>query len=159
MLYFPILSSIPQFFDRHRGFAMGFILSGNGVGGLILAPLLHFMLERVGIRWTLRVLGAWNLVVTVPVACVARRPPGVGIGTAGPRPRTNAAILRKGTFFLQVSCTRPFIATSNLNDDLAVYGGFLASRWERYSTLLSDDIFNFSVALPKLDGQFASRCE
>ena len=69
MLYFPILSSIPQFFDRHRGFAMGFILSGNGVGGLILAPLLHLMLERVGIRWTLRALGAWNLVVTVPVAC------------------------------------------------------------------------------------------
>lgn len=29
MLYFPIISMAPEYFDKHRGAAMGFILSGN----------------------------------------------------------------------------------------------------------------------------------
>lgn len=32
MMYFPILSVAPEYFDQHRGSAMGVILSGAGVG-------------------------------------------------------------------------------------------------------------------------------
>lgn len=35
MIYFPIFSVVPEYFDAHRRSAMGFILSGSGVGGLI----------------------------------------------------------------------------------------------------------------------------
>lgn len=36
MFYFPIMSTAPVYFDRHRGFAMGVILAGSGVGGVVI---------------------------------------------------------------------------------------------------------------------------
>ncbi|KAH8119368.1 monocarboxylate transporter [Phellopilus nigrolimitatus] len=107
LLYFPIMSLAPRFFDQHRGFAMGFILSGNGAGGLVLAPVVHTLLHRFGVRWTLRILGLWTLVMMIPVACVARQPPGFearrrgGPGTT----RINVNLVRRGTFLAQaVGC-------------------------------------------------------
>ncbi|KAI0066395.1 MFS general substrate transporter [Artomyces pyxidatus] len=99
LLYYPIMSLTPPFFDRHRGFAMGTVLAGSGIGGLVLAPVLHQLLERVGIRQTLRILGLWNLLVGVPVACVVRKPP--GFSRRGQAARVNIALARRGTFMLQ----------------------------------------------------------
>ncbi|KAI0066396.1 monocarboxylate transporter [Artomyces pyxidatus] len=98
LLYYPIMSLTPPFFDRHRGFAMGTVLAGSGIGGLVLAPALHILLERVGIRLTLRILGLWNLVVGIPVACVVRRPPGFSRRGAA---RINLSLAKRGTFMLQ----------------------------------------------------------
>ncbi|KAI0320052.1 MFS general substrate transporter [Amylostereum chailletii] len=96
LLYYPILSLTPPYFDRHRGFAMGIVLAGSGVGGLVLAPALHQLLETVGIQWTLRILGLWNAAVCIPIACVVRRPPGYRNAT-----RLNLALATRGTFLLQ----------------------------------------------------------
>ncbi|KAJ7112200.1 major facilitator superfamily domain-containing protein [Mycena epipterygia] len=61
--YFPIMSIAPTYFDRHRGFTMGCILSGAGAGGLVMAPVLQVFLDRYGIRGALRILAAWNFAV------------------------------------------------------------------------------------------------
>lgn len=50
MLYFPILSAAPEYFTAHRGSAMGFILSGSGIGGLVFSPVIRALLEGVGPR-------------------------------------------------------------------------------------------------------------
>lgn len=50
---------------------MGFILSGAGVGGLVLSPVTSALLGRVGTRWTLRSLALINLVVGMAVALAA----------------------------------------------------------------------------------------
>ena len=97
MLYFPILAVAPEYFDAHRGSAMGFILSASGVGGLIYAPLSRVLLAKIGIRWTLRMLGIVNFAIALPIAW----------STPAPRSTTrrptlvNMSIARKPTFILQ----------------------------------------------------------
>jgi len=98
MLYFPILSVAPEYFDSRRGAAMGIILSGAGLGGLALAPIIRVLLESVGVRWTLRALGLLNLIIGLPIAWSAspsrsstRRPTLV-----------NISIAKKPAFILQV---------------------------------------------------------
>ncbi|RDW65273.1 hypothetical protein BP5796_09965 [Coleophoma crateriformis] len=73
MLYFPILSVAPEYFDAHRGTAMGFILSGAGVGGLVFSPLIRYLLSRVSIRWTLRIMSLLTLAIALPIACSVSR--------------------------------------------------------------------------------------
>lgn len=102
MYYFPIMSLTPVYFDRHRGFAMGFVLAGSGVGGLVLAPVLRHLLDRAGVQWALRILGIWNFVVGLPVGCVVRQRPGFGARAANRSTRVNMALMTKGTFLLQV---------------------------------------------------------
>ncbi|KAL1898174.1 hypothetical protein Sste5346_003580 [Sporothrix stenoceras] len=68
MLYFPLLGPAPEYFNRHRATALGLILSGGGVGSLVLSPVVRALLSAVGGRWTLRFLAALSLVVGTPVA-------------------------------------------------------------------------------------------
>lgn len=50
---------------------MGFILSGAGIGGLVLAPSIRALLTAIGPRWTLRFMAFLNLVVSLPIAITA----------------------------------------------------------------------------------------
>lgn len=70
-LYYPILSTAPEYFTTHRGSAMGFILSGAGIGGLIFSPLIRFLLTSIGPRWTLRLLSFLVLIIALPIAVTA----------------------------------------------------------------------------------------
>ncbi|KIJ66605.1 hypothetical protein HYDPIDRAFT_86239 [Hydnomerulius pinastri MD-312] len=97
MYYFPIISLTPVYFDAHRGFAMGFILAGSGAGGLALAPVLNALITKSGIKLALRVLGIWNLVVGLPVACVIRKRQGFGRGATG----VGLGLVKRGTFLYQ----------------------------------------------------------
>lgn len=78
---------------------MGFILSGTGIGGLVLAPVLHYLLDHLGVQWALRILGIWNLAVGLPVACVVRQRPGFGARSSNQNTRINMALVTRGTFF------------------------------------------------------------
>lgn len=106
-LYFPVLSTAPEYFGAHRGAAMGAILSAAGVGALTYAPLAQALLERVGARWTLRALALANLVVGVAVAqavprrgrCATKRPTLVNMRIA----RRPAFILQAGAAMLQAA--------------------------------------------------------
>ncbi|KAL1923292.1 uncharacterized protein VTP21DRAFT_8272 [Calcarisporiella thermophila] len=51
------ISIIPQWFERYRGLATGIAVSGSGFGGLALAPLSRALIDRLGYRWALRILG------------------------------------------------------------------------------------------------------
>ncbi|TGO30927.1 hypothetical protein BPAE_0002g00170 [Botrytis paeoniae] len=69
--YYPILSIAPEYFTTHRGSAMGFILSGAGIGGLAFSPLIRFLLTSIGPRWTLRLLSFLVLIIALPIAATA----------------------------------------------------------------------------------------
>src|SRR5277367_734896 len=71
LLYFPILSITPEYFSTHRGAAMGFALSGSGVGGLVLSPLIRLLLSRLSVRTTLRLLALLTLALSLPIALTA----------------------------------------------------------------------------------------
>ncbi|CAK7567120.1 MAG: hypothetical protein SEPTF4163_005082 [Sporothrix epigloea] len=68
MLYFPLLGPAPEYFSRHRATALGLILSGGGIGSLVLSPVVRALLSAVGGRWTLRILAGLYVAIGAPVA-------------------------------------------------------------------------------------------
>jgi MFS family permease len=97
LLYFPVLSVAPEYFDAHRGSAMGFILSAAGLGGLCYAPITRILLTKMGIRWALRILGITSLAIAVPI--VWTTPPSRSLTK---RPTlVNLSIAKKPAFILQ----------------------------------------------------------
>ncbi len=88
-MYFPVIAVAPEYFDAHRGSAMGFILSASGIGGLIYAPAARVMLANLGAAWTLRIFGLVNVAISIPVVLgtpqsrsLAKRPTMVDIRLA-----------------------------------------------------------------------------
>jgi MFS family permease len=85
---------------------MGLVLSGSGIGGLVLSPLTRLLLARLSIRWTLRLLSLLTLLIALPIALTAapsrfltRRPTHVDLKLA----RRPAFLLSVGAAFLQAA--------------------------------------------------------
>jgi MFS family permease len=55
--YIPAVTVAPGWFNQRRGLAMGIILSGTGVGGVVWAPLLRYLNTAIGFRNTMRATG------------------------------------------------------------------------------------------------------
>ncbi|EKM54907.1 uncharacterized protein PHACADRAFT_124322 [Phanerochaete carnosa HHB-10118-sp] len=100
LYYFPILALTPVYFDQHRGFALGFILSGASIGGLILSFSISALISHVGIGWALRILGVWNLVAGVPVSLVVKKR-GNFYGPGSGSSRVSLSVARRGAFIWQ----------------------------------------------------------
>ncbi|KAK4157883.1 major facilitator superfamily domain-containing protein [Chaetomidium leptoderma] len=107
-LYFPLLAPAPEYFTDHRATAMGFILAGGGIGGLVLSPVMRALLSSIGGRWTLRSYALFNLIAGLPVAWAVPRSRFATVSTAegeGPeerRPNTHVsrALASRPTFLL-----------------------------------------------------------
>jgi MFS family permease len=63
MSYMAAVTVAPTWFTARRGLAMGIILSGTGVGGLVWAPAIRALIDVVGFRNTLRLGGAISFVL------------------------------------------------------------------------------------------------
>ena len=57
LAYIPAVTVAPSWFDRRRGLAMGIVLAGTGVGGVVWAPVLRALNAQIGFRNTLRLTG------------------------------------------------------------------------------------------------------
>ncbi|KAJ3367301.1 hypothetical protein HDU91_001539 [Kappamyces sp. JEL0680] len=55
--YFPALTIISHYFSKRKGLATGIAVSGSGLGGLAISPLTHTLIDGLGTRGALRVLG------------------------------------------------------------------------------------------------------
>ncbi|KAJ5907389.1 Major facilitator superfamily domain general substrate transporter [Penicillium taxi] len=55
MAYMPSVTVAPTWFSHHRGLAMGIILSGTGVGGVVWPMAFRYLIPQVGFRNTLRI--------------------------------------------------------------------------------------------------------
>ena len=55
LTYMPAVTVAPTWFTARRGLAMGIVLAGTGVGGVLWAPVLRALNEKIGFRNTLRV--------------------------------------------------------------------------------------------------------
>ncbi|GAM41060.1 hypothetical protein TCE0_041r13888 [Talaromyces pinophilus] len=63
LTYMTSVTVAPTWFTARRGLAMGIILSGTGVGGLVWAPALKACIDAMGYRNTLRLTGAVSFVL------------------------------------------------------------------------------------------------
>ena len=128
MIYFPILSVAPEYFDACRGSAMGLFLSGTGVGGLIFSPSFQALLREFGPRWALRFLAFLNWVISLPIALTAApsrflhgRPTHVDLMTARkPATSVGAAFLSTGDKFGQQNTLISSHVQSYLNSCILV---------------------------------------
>jgi nitrate/nitrite transporter NarK len=61
IFFCPVMGLITTYFDKNRGVALGFVTSGNAVGGIIYSLVVRQLLPSLGFAWTVRVLGFINL--------------------------------------------------------------------------------------------------
>lgn len=141
---------------------MGIILSGAGVGGLVFAPLVRYLLAQLSIRWTLRALSLITLVVSLPIALTVspsrfttRRPTHIDLSLAK-KPTlwlaTVAAFLQSGgypvplTFLSEFSIVLGYSASfgavllainNGVNSASRILTGALGDRFGRQNTLIA----------------------
>ncbi|KAF2097702.1 MFS general substrate transporter [Rhizodiscina lignyota] len=70
--YMPAVTIAPGWFDARRGLAMGLVLSGTGIGGVVWAPLLRYLNTVIGFRNTLRLTGGLGFVI-ISICALALR--------------------------------------------------------------------------------------
>jgi MFS family permease len=58
LAYMTAVTVAPTWYSSRRGVAMGIILSGTGIGGLVWAPAIHAMNNHIGFRNALRLSGS-----------------------------------------------------------------------------------------------------
>ncbi|KAF9199160.1 hypothetical protein BGZ49_010759 [Haplosporangium sp. Z 27] len=61
-VYLPAVSCPAHWFEKYRSIAIGIVVCGSGLGGLILGPLTEYLISNVGVQWTLRIQGIMCLV-------------------------------------------------------------------------------------------------
>lgn len=61
MTYVTTTSVAPTWFDNRRGLAMGIIVAGTGVGGMIWPPILRAIINSLGFRDAMRISGCITL--------------------------------------------------------------------------------------------------
>jgi MFS family permease len=70
------MAVIPKWFIRKRGLVAGFVLAGIGLGTMVMAPVIRFLIDTVGWRSTFLILSGLVLSVLVPMtALLYRRSP------------------------------------------------------------------------------------
>ncbi|OBT56500.1 hypothetical protein VE04_03155 [Pseudogymnoascus sp. 24MN13] len=74
-LQFPAFAAVSQYFDKNRAAALGVVVSGSSIGGVVIPIALSKMLNNssLGFGWSVRVIG-FLLIPLLAFACVAVRP-------------------------------------------------------------------------------------
>lgn len=69
LLQFPAFAAVSQYFDKKRAAALGIVISGSSVGGIVIPILLSKLLNgtTLGFGWSVRVVGF----LMVPFLCFA----------------------------------------------------------------------------------------
>lgn len=79
VLQFPAFAAVSQFFDKKRGAALGIVISGSSIGGIVFPIALSKMLNDsgIGFGWSVRIMGfaVAPLMLFACVAIRARLPP------------------------------------------------------------------------------------
>ena len=99
--WLPMIATINNWFSRHRSMAMALATEGQLLGGIVLIPILSWLVDpdadRLGWRWTAFGLGFFILLVAFPISGLIRnRPEEYGQSPDGEPPR-EASSPRTGT--------------------------------------------------------------
>jgi MFS family permease len=111
--YVPVMSTIPRWFTKNRGLAVGIVVAGVGVGGIISPIMAQWLISNYGWRQAYFVLGIITLVVITVMAQFMKYGPkqaektiDVEVKTSEEEKRTSVAA--KGYSFSQAIRTRRF---------------------------------------------------
>jgi len=73
--YVPIMSTIPRWFAKKRGLAMGITLTGFGLSAVISPPLAQWLISSYGWQQAYVVLGLITLIIIIPLAQFMKHSP------------------------------------------------------------------------------------
>ena len=73
--YVPITSTIPRWFAKRRGMAIGLTVAGFGLGGLISPPLAQWLISAYGWRQAFKRLGLIAFIIMFPLAQFMKHSP------------------------------------------------------------------------------------
>lgn len=68
----PVIAAPTSWFAKRRGLAVGIAVAGTGLGGFAIGPLTQLMIDTIGWRWALRVLGLFPGVVVTAFSPIMR---------------------------------------------------------------------------------------
>jgi sugar phosphate permease len=93
---------LSRWFSAGRGKAMGLAYLGIGVGGTLVPLVAHALVEGLGWRSALRVLGLLMIAVALPCAVFVRDPAVPAASSDSPSSESLRAVLRTPAFYLLV---------------------------------------------------------
>jgi len=73
--YVPVTSTVPRWFVKRRGTALGLAAAGIGIGTLVLAPLAQFLITKFDWRTSYLILAGLVVVIVPPVSRLMRLDP------------------------------------------------------------------------------------
>jgi len=73
--FVPIISTIPRWFTKKRGIAIGIAVAGFGLGGVIVPPLAQWLISAFGWRQAYLILGLITFIVVIPLAQFMKHSP------------------------------------------------------------------------------------
>ncbi len=73
--FIPLLSTIPKWFTKRRGLAIGLTVAGFGLGGIISPPLAQWLIATYDWRQSYLILGVITLIIIVPLAQFLKHSP------------------------------------------------------------------------------------
>ena len=100
---FAYTRTVLTWFTNHRGFALALLLSGSGVGSILIPPLTQWMIEHHGWRSAFALLGGIAILGLPLTAILVRNRPEAAIVGSGHRAETGvsvAAALRSAAFWI-----------------------------------------------------------
>lgn len=100
--YIPPIVFAPQYFNKHRGIAMGIVFSGTGFGSLVFAFLTRYLIVHVGWQWTVRTLGLIAMAVTMVCSQFVQPHPNFLSSTGSIL--VSSSVLKSRKFNLQMFC-------------------------------------------------------
>lgn len=73
-LQFPAFAAVSQYFDKNRAAALGVVVSGSSIGGVVIPIAISKMLNNssLGFGWSVRIIG-FLIIPLLAFACVAVR--------------------------------------------------------------------------------------
>ncbi|KAG0243158.1 hypothetical protein BGW41_002798 [Actinomortierella wolfii] len=72
LAFFTSVTIPSQWFKKRRGLATGITVGGGGIGGLILSPMIVALFDKIGYRWTVRLVALIHLAILVPAGALFR---------------------------------------------------------------------------------------
>lgn len=74
-LFVPLTATVPRWFVRFRGLALGILFAAGGIGGMILSPLIQHWITNHGWRASFAIVGVGAIMVILPAALLLRKEP------------------------------------------------------------------------------------
>ena len=74
-VFIPVVSCIPRWFQSRLGLALGIFYAGGGIGGLIFAPLIEWVIRDFGWRDAFVVAAIIALCLVIPASFLIKRDP------------------------------------------------------------------------------------